>query len=151
MEFQTFNKDKVILKQGDQAYSFYFIVSGCVLVEVTEEDQSDHNLETRIMTELREGSSFGELALIHECKRRATIVSKEKSEFLVIHKEDYEVSSVDIGYSDNAGSRECWPNYHCNQYISISNKVCMEYHRREYLKPDKLSLHPISTVYCNAY
>ena len=93
IEFQTFDKDKVIIKQGDQAYSFYFIVSGSVLVEVTEEDQTALNLETKIVTELKEGSSFGELALIHECKRRATIVSKEKSEFLVIHKEDFEVSS----------------------------------------------------------
>ena len=94
IEFQAFDKDKVIIKQGDQAYSFYFIVSGSVLVEVTEEDQTAQNLETKIITELREGSSFGELALIHECKRRATIVSKEKSEFLVIHKEDFEVRFI---------------------------------------------------------
>ena len=80
------------MKQGDQAYSFYFIVSGSVLVEVTEEGQSAQNVETKIVTELREGSSFGELALIHECKRRATIVTKENSEFLVVHKEDFEVS-----------------------------------------------------------
>ncbi|KAI6650182.1 Cyclic nucleotide-binding domain-containing protein 2 [Oopsacas minuta] len=57
-----------------------------------EEDQTTLNLEkTKIVTELREGSSFGELALIHECKKRATIVSKEMSELLVVHKEDFEV------------------------------------------------------------
>jgi CRP-like cAMP-binding protein len=41
----------------------------------------------QVLAELYEGSCFGELALLHNVKRTASIISKGKSEFLRVDKE----------------------------------------------------------------
>lgn len=56
---------KTIFKQGDSGSSFFIIGSGSVEVIVNEQ---------RVKV-LRSGSSFGELALLHDSPRTATIQS----------------------------------------------------------------------------
>ena len=82
--YHSFEKGRVIIRQGDQGFNFYFILSGSILIEVQQDPQTGtkHN---NIMGELGQG-----LALLHESKRRATIVCKEDSEFLTIDKPDFE-------------------------------------------------------------
>ena len=88
--YQQFEKGRVVIRQGDKGFNFYFIVSGGVLIEVQEEDPTTGGKHINIMGELGPGASFGELALIHETKRRATIVCKEDTEFLTIDKPDFD-------------------------------------------------------------
>ena len=88
--YHSFEKGRVIIRQGDQGFNFYFILSGSVLIEVQQEDPQTGTKHSNIMGELGPGTSFGELALLHESKRRATIVCKEDSEFLTIDKPDFE-------------------------------------------------------------
>ena len=43
----------------------------------------------QIVGEIHAGDSFGELALIHETHRRASVICKEQSEFLRLDKDDF--------------------------------------------------------------
>ena len=45
------------------------------------------------------GDSFGELALLHDIKRTATIICKGDAEFLRVDKPDFDMVSICFGYS----------------------------------------------------
>ena len=89
--YEAFEKERVVIRQGDCGFNFYFIVSGNVLVEVQEEDHVTGKKLNTIVGELGSGSAFGELALLHDARRRATIVCKENTEFLKVDKSDFDM------------------------------------------------------------
>ena len=89
--YESFEKGRVIIRQGDIGFNFYFILSGGVLVELQEEDQQTGKKHNMVVGELGIGSAFGELALLHDARRRATILCKEDSEFLRIDKPDFDM------------------------------------------------------------
>ena len=55
-----------------------------------EEDQKTGKKHNMIIGELGAGAAFGELALLHDDRRRATIVCNEDCEFLKIDKPDFD-------------------------------------------------------------
>ncbi|XP_064401623.1 uncharacterized protein LOC135347525 [Halichondria panicea] len=88
--YESFKRRQVVIRQGDIGFNFYFILSGNVVVEMQEEDKKTGEKQTMIIGELGAGASFGELALLHNDRRRATIVCNEDCEFLKIDKPDYD-------------------------------------------------------------
>ena len=89
--YETYHKGRIIIQQGHVGQSFYFIISGKVQVYITDIDKVTGFRKQQIVGTLTEGSSFGELALMHNIKRTATIVCLEnKSEFLRVDKQDFE-------------------------------------------------------------
>ena len=88
--YESFEKGRVVIRQGDIGFNFYFILSGSVLVEMQEVDQRTGKKLNMIVGELTSGAAFGELALLHDDRRRATIVCKEYSEFLKVDKPDFD-------------------------------------------------------------
>lgn len=88
--YESFDKGRVVIRQGDIGFNFYFILSGSVLVEMQEKDQRTGKKLNMIVGELSSGAAFGELALLHDDRRRATIVCKEYSEFLKVDKPDFD-------------------------------------------------------------
>ena len=78
--YKAFEKGRVIIRQGDIGFSLYFILSGSVFVEVQEEDQVTGKKHNQIVHELETGAAFGELALLQDSRRKATIVCKENSQ-----------------------------------------------------------------------
>ena len=87
--YEAFEKGRVVIRQGDTGYSFYFIVSGSVLVEIQDKDPIHDTVRNSIVGELGAGSTFGDLALLNNDVRRATIVCKENCEFLKVDKMDF--------------------------------------------------------------
>lgn len=87
--YDVFERGRVIIRQGDVGYSFYFIVSGSVLVEIQDKDPISGVVRNNIVGELGAGATFGDLALLNDDKRRATIVCKEDCEFLKVDKTDF--------------------------------------------------------------
>ena len=87
--YDVFERDRVVFRQGDVGYSFYFIVSGSVLVEIQDKDPVSGVVRNNIVGELGAGATFGDLALLNDDKRRATIVCKEDCEFLKVDKMDF--------------------------------------------------------------
>lgn len=74
-----------IIRQGDQGDYFYMINEGVALVT----RNPDNNEDSIEMTELNEGSSFGEAALISDKPRNATVSMMTNGVLLRLSKEDF--------------------------------------------------------------
>jgi voltage-gated potassium channel len=70
-----------LIRKGDQADSMYFIVSG--EVEIDQENSAPKG-------RLAAGDFFGEIALIADRTRTATITAQMPCKLLVLHKDDFE-------------------------------------------------------------
>nr|KAI8768552.1 cyclic nucleotide-binding domain-containing protein 2 [Biomphalaria glabrata] len=77
---------RVVLKSGHVGINFYFIYSGSVFVN-SEDVTVDGNRFMRTVALLCRGDSFGELALLQDIRRTATISVREKCELLVVDKD----------------------------------------------------------------
>ena len=81
---RNYAKNTVIINEEDFADSLYVIVSGKVKVYC-----SDKNGKEYIMNSLGEGEYFGELALLDDDKRSASVRTLEKSTFCIVYKQDF--------------------------------------------------------------
>jgi signal transduction histidine kinase len=74
----------VLCHEGANETIFYILLDG--LVEVTK---ALSNLQSRVMKRLEAGEFFGEMALIHNMPRAATVTTLTPVTVLEIHKEDF--------------------------------------------------------------
>ncbi|MFA7555993.1 MAG: Crp/Fnr family transcriptional regulator [Spongiibacteraceae bacterium] len=81
---RSYPKNTVILNENDAADSLYVIESGRVKVYC-----SDKNGKEFIMNTLTADDYFGELALLDDDKRSASVRTMEKSIFYIIYKDDF--------------------------------------------------------------
>jgi len=81
MKPESFKKDDTIIRYGDQGKEYYILARGCVKVILYNNgtDPKDPELEQKIMLtkEMKPGVGFGELALLYNDKRSASIVAQE--------------------------------------------------------------------------
>ncbi len=89
IRYETIPRGNVVIREGDVAFGFFYILTGsvCVQKERMTRRGSKYNM---VVGEIKSGGAFGELALIHNDRRRATIVCKQDCEFLKINKPDFE-------------------------------------------------------------
>jgi putative ABC transport system ATP-binding protein len=73
----------VIVRQGEPGDKFYVIHQGHA--DVLKEDEGPRHL----VATLKEGDFFGELALLNDQPRSATVVAKDALELYVLSKEDF--------------------------------------------------------------
>jgi len=76
---KRFGHNEVIIKEGDDADGMYFILDG--EVEVRESDN--------LCITLKAGDFFGEIALLKDGKRTATVVAKKRCEMLELTTYDF--------------------------------------------------------------
>lgn len=77
----------MVIRQGDAGDYFYMIDEGTALVtRVYEDDQGEESIE---LAELKDGSSFGEAALISDKPRNATVSMISDGVLLRLSKEDF--------------------------------------------------------------
>nr|XP_006818445.1 PREDICTED: uncharacterized protein LOC102804482 [Saccoglossus kowalevskii] len=81
---ETFEPGRCIVRQGHIAHAFYIILSGTVMVTVTDGENS------RVVCFLKRGEAFGELAILNNSKRASTVISRDCVELLAISTEDFE-------------------------------------------------------------
>ncbi|XP_061185806.1 cyclic nucleotide-binding domain-containing protein 2-like [Saccostrea echinata] len=86
--YQSVEPGRVILRRGHVGINFYFIYSGSVFVNVDDIDSKGDHFE-KTETVLVRGDSFGELALLQDIRRTATITCRETCEVLVVDKETF--------------------------------------------------------------
>ncbi|MCW5828584.1 MAG: cyclic nucleotide-binding domain-containing protein [Deltaproteobacteria bacterium] len=84
--FRQFKAKTRIIQEGDPGDSFYVLVSGEVLVYRTGEDGKSRKLAT--IKEGKEGSFFGEFAVLTNSERKASIGALTDVEVLEINKAD---------------------------------------------------------------
>ncbi|CAB3976902.1 Hypothetical predicted protein [Paramuricea clavata] len=87
--YSDYPPDRVVVQQGHPALSFYFILQGSVNIVVDEINTITGIMTKNVVGEILAGNSFGELALIHDTYRRASVICKEQSEFLRLDKSDF--------------------------------------------------------------
>jgi len=90
IDYDKFEDGRLIIKQGHPGNSFYFIVSGSVVVDRKEFDPFVGEYYIQRVGELTAGDCFGELALLHNTKRTASIRCRGQSEFLRVDKPDFD-------------------------------------------------------------
>ena len=81
---RSFPKNTVVIHENDPADSLFVIESGKVKVYC-----SDKNGKEFIMNTQGSGDYFGELALLDDSARSASVRTVEKSTFCIIYKEDF--------------------------------------------------------------
>ncbi len=81
---RSYPKNTVIINENDHADSLYVIESGRVKVYC-----SDKNGKEFIMNTLSSDDYFGELALLDDDRRSASVRTMEKSNFYIIYKDDF--------------------------------------------------------------
>ncbi|HEY8684585.1 MAG TPA: MFS transporter [Chloroflexota bacterium] len=80
---EQFPKDAIIIRQGDEGDKFYTIAKGLVRVEITSNGRS-------MTTELGPGSFFGEIALLQQVPRTATVRALKPVTLYSMSREDFE-------------------------------------------------------------
>ncbi|MCX2981777.1 Crp/Fnr family transcriptional regulator [Halieaceae bacterium IMCC14734] len=81
---RSFPKNTVVIHENDPADSLFIIESGKVKVYC-----SDKNGKEFIMNTQGQGDYFGELALLDDSTRSASVRTVEKSSFCIIFKDDF--------------------------------------------------------------
>jgi len=83
---QQFRSGETIIREGDVGSEMYIVYSGAVEIKKRTRAGDDY---TVVILKAEYNVFFGELALIDDDKRSATVVATEDSQFLVITKEDF--------------------------------------------------------------
>jgi CRP/FNR family transcriptional regulator, cyclic AMP receptor protein len=78
---RNYPRNAVVISEGDEATSMFIIVSGSVKVYHTEADGKETILNTQ-----GPGQHFGELALVDDAPRSASVMTQEPSRLLVLSK-----------------------------------------------------------------
>lgn len=78
---KSYRKNTVLIERGDETTSLYLIVSGRVKVYVADDAGKEIVLNTQ-----ESGEHFGELALLGDTRRTASVMTVDDSKFLVITK-----------------------------------------------------------------
>ncbi|MFM9968036.1 MAG: Crp/Fnr family transcriptional regulator [Burkholderiales bacterium] len=81
---KSYPRGERILKTGEQTASLFIIVSGAVEVVV-----SDQHGDEVILDILKQGDYFGEMGLIDDMPRSATVSAREACELLILSKKDF--------------------------------------------------------------
>ncbi len=81
---REFSKNAVVIHEGDVADSLYIIERGRVKVYCSDKNGKDFVLDI-----LEDGDYFGELALLDDDKRSASVRAMESASFRVIYKHDF--------------------------------------------------------------
>jgi len=84
VKLRIFAKDEVIVREGEEADSFYLIRDGYVRVV-----KAVAGGEQRTVAYLKDGAYFGETALLRSERRNATILAMGKVELIQVMKEDF--------------------------------------------------------------
>ncbi len=93
----TFTENEIIMQEGDLGDSLYIILTGTVevikslVINDLSEDDSQEAVKNKVFTKIDEKSHavFGEIALLEECKRTATIRANSNCILYEIKKDDF--------------------------------------------------------------
>lgn len=81
---KSYPKNTILFSKGDETDSLYIIKKGSVKTIILDE-----NGKEIILSLHKWGEYFGEMSLIDKKPRSATIMTKEPTELLVIHRDDF--------------------------------------------------------------
>jgi CRP-like cAMP-binding protein len=84
---------QLVFREGERGAKFFIVLSGRVAYYITvkkTDEETDEEIETQLKVGSAEaGASFGELALLQDKPRAASVVCESACSFGVINKDDY--------------------------------------------------------------
>jgi CRP-like cAMP-binding protein len=83
IKYEKVGNNRTVVRQGGDAFFFYLVLSGKLSVY-----SSDNGRRVQLAT-LETGDAFGEMALLKDTKRMATVVTTADTEFFQVHKDDF--------------------------------------------------------------
>jgi CRP/FNR family transcriptional regulator, cyclic AMP receptor protein len=86
---RSFAKNTLIICEGDTSDSLYVVLRGKVKVFLSDEEGKEVTLNTQL-----EGEYFGELAILDEAPRSASVVTMEETKLAVLSKSAFEQCMV---------------------------------------------------------
>ncbi|XP_063374628.1 uncharacterized protein LOC134662356 [Cydia amplana] len=87
--FKYYGPNRVIVRQHHEAHATYFIVTGDVTVsQVVYDDLLQRHVSVDVGT-MAAGDMFGEVSLLHNIPRTATVTTNGHCELLALMKEDF--------------------------------------------------------------
>ncbi|KAJ8323712.1 Rap guanine nucleotide exchange factor-like 1 [Batrachochytrium dendrobatidis] len=86
IKYQEYETDRAVFKQGDQGTAWYIILSGLCSVQISKTGRIEDSFS---VATLGAGSGFGDLALVNDKPRAATILTLSYSELVSVEKTDY--------------------------------------------------------------
>lgn len=81
---KTYPKNTVIINEGDRSDSLYIIETGHVKVYLSDEDGKEF-----LLNEMNPGDFFGELAVLDDDTRSASVMTQEKTTVSILYKKDF--------------------------------------------------------------
>ncbi|KAL1022147.1 hypothetical protein UPYG_G00022770 [Umbra pygmaea] len=87
VRYQRLERRRVVFQKGHCGNSLYFVFSG--LLAVTKDDDGSSAFVDKNPILLKEGMTFGDVALIKRQRRNTTVVCMERTELMVVDKEDF--------------------------------------------------------------
>ncbi|MCB1757433.1 MAG: Crp/Fnr family transcriptional regulator [Gammaproteobacteria bacterium] len=90
VKLRSFKKNTVIVTQGEESNSFYIVLSGRLRVFRDDEDGNEV-----ILNDLQKPDWFGELAILADTTRSASVVTLEPTQLGIIAKQDLNQLLVD--------------------------------------------------------
>ena len=94
--YKEVNAGDIIVKQNDPAKTFYIINNGCFDVTIRGVDGKD-----LLIRSLTGGDYFGEIALLYDVPRQATITAATPGGLMVLNKETFEKVIENSGVKDD--------------------------------------------------
>ncbi len=91
MEERTYEAGSVVVRQGDGADEFFVILEGRVDIEYEERDEHDEAQAYTVIAELGPGDYFGEMALLTDTPRAASVVVVERCRVLALSRGAFEI------------------------------------------------------------
>ncbi|KAF6032368.1 hypothetical protein EB796_009329 [Bugula neritina] len=115
--FQRVPPRKVIIRQGQKGLNFYFVISGSGVVKVLRRRTDDTIMNKQlVVARVHPGSSFGDIALLHNVERTATVESVTEMCLLVVGREDYKkiflqrgILQEHLNFLKSVNSLKHWP------------------------------------------
>lgn len=137
-QFVYYPPGRVIVKQNREGLSLYFIVTGEVTVSQEQFDPVLNELRTVVVGTMEAGMMFGEVSLLHDIPRTATITTLTHCELLCLKKDDFNVvlkSSLQQEWNSILKALRRFEYF--NDWSEVSNRECCIYSKiRKYEKGD---------------
>lgn len=119
LKYQEFVPNRAIFKQGDQGSAWFILLTGVVSVHVTKTGRIQDSFQVATM---KEGDGFGDLALVNDQPRAATILTMTYCETVSVEK----VTSPAAPLQPKWITRHCFYTKYRRTIIESSNSFTQQ-------------------------
>ncbi|XP_017787260.1 PREDICTED: cyclic nucleotide-binding domain-containing protein 2-like [Nicrophorus vespilloides] len=137
--FAYFGPNRVIVREHHYAHALYFIISGEVIATTEIIDPVTYDKVINNMGTMITGQTFGEVSLLHNLPRNATITTLTPTEFLVLKRGDFDrvlKSTIQTMWDHIESIMDSFTYF--NDWDDLTKKECCVIAKIKYYKKDDI-------------